>query len=102
MERGNLGGTAGANFKTLAAIVNEPHAPYAARVAAVEALLDRGHGREARRPASVAVNQIRVRRQSANGQGDRPRSTAVVARPRRRGDRVDAAREGVRDETSPL
>jgi hypothetical protein len=31
--------------KTLAAIMNEPHAPYAARVAAAEALLDRGWGR---------------------------------------------------------
>jgi putative ABC transport system substrate-binding protein len=51
-------------------------------------------GREARRPASVAVNQIRVRHQPANGQGARPRSAAVVARPRRRGDRVEAAREG--------
>ena len=31
--------------KTLAAIMNEPRAPYAARVAAAEALLDRGWGR---------------------------------------------------------
>ena len=31
--------------KTLAAIMNEPHAPYAARVAAAEALLDRGWGK---------------------------------------------------------
>ena len=31
--------------KTLAAIMNEPSAPYAARVAAAEALLDRGWGK---------------------------------------------------------
>ena len=31
--------------KTLAAILNEPRAPYAARVAAAEALLDRGWGK---------------------------------------------------------
>jgi hypothetical protein len=31
--------------RTLAAIMNEPHAPYAARVAAAEALLDRGWGK---------------------------------------------------------
>jgi hypothetical protein len=31
--------------KTLAAIMAEPHAPYAARVAAAEALLDRGWGK---------------------------------------------------------
>ena len=31
--------------KTLSAIMNEPHAPYAARVAAAEALLDRGWGK---------------------------------------------------------
>jgi len=31
--------------KTLAAIMNEPRAPYAARVAAAEALLDRGWGK---------------------------------------------------------
>src|SRR5262245_29754216 len=31
--------------KTLAAIMNEPRAPYAARVAAAEALLNRGWGR---------------------------------------------------------
>ena len=30
--------------RTLAAIMNEPRAPYAARVAAAEALLDRGWG----------------------------------------------------------
>jgi hypothetical protein len=31
--------------RTLAAVMNEPHAPYAARVAAAEALLDRGWGK---------------------------------------------------------
>jgi hypothetical protein len=34
--------------KTLAAIMNEPHAPYSARVAAAEALLDRGWGKPRR------------------------------------------------------
>ena len=45
-------------------------------------------GREARRPAGLAVDQIRVRHQPANGQGARPRSAADAARPRRRGDRM--------------
>ena len=45
-------------------------------------------GRQARRPAGLAVDQIRVRHQPANGQGARPRRAANAARPRRRGDRI--------------
>jgi hypothetical protein len=44
----------GANFKTLAAIVNEPHAPYAARVAAVELCSIGGTGAK---PADLPVLQ---------------------------------------------
>src|SRR5262245_59321620 len=45
-------------------------------------------GREARRPAGLAVDQIRIRHQRANGQGARHRGAAAAARQRRRGDRV--------------
>ena len=45
-------------------------------------------GRQARRPAGLAVDQIRVGHQPANGQSARPRRAAYAARPRRRGDRV--------------
>src|SRR5262249_5159114 len=45
-------------------------------------------GREARRPAGLAVEQIRVRHQRANGEIARHRSAQRVATARRRGDRV--------------
>src|SRR4029450_12838561 len=45
-------------------------------------------GRNPRAPAGLAVDQIRVRHQPANGQGTRPRSAADAHRPRRRGDRM--------------
>ena len=49
-------------------------------------------GREARRPAGRAVDQIRIRHQPANGQGARPRRASNAARARRRGDRMRAPR----------
>ena len=45
-------------------------------------------GRQARRSASHAANQIRVRNQPQDRQGARPRNSANTARPRRRGDRM--------------
>src|SRR6266487_523472 len=45
-------------------------------------------GRQARRLAGAAADEIRVGDQPANGQGARHRSSAVAARPRRRGDRM--------------
>src|SRR5262249_9000995 len=47
-------------------------------------------GRETRRPAGRAVDQVRVRHQSSDRQGTRPRSPTDAAGPRRRGDRVTA------------
>ena len=38
----------------------------------------------------LAVDQIRVRHQPANGQGARPRRAGDAARPRRRGDRIES------------
>ena len=46
-------------------------------------------GREARRPAGLAVDQIRVRHQPANGQGARPRGAGEATRSCRRGDRMN-------------
>jgi ABC-type uncharacterized transport system substrate-binding protein len=46
-------------------------------------------GREASRLAGHAVYQVRVRAQSQDRQGARPRHTADAARARRRGDRVN-------------
>src|SRR5262249_30865725 len=45
-------------------------------------------GRQARRPAGAAVDEIRVRHQSANGQGARPRRAFAPPATRRRGDRM--------------
>jgi putative ABC transport system substrate-binding protein len=45
-------------------------------------------GRQARRFASRAVDQVRVRHQPPDCQSDRPRSAGDAARPRRRGDRI--------------
>src|SRR5262249_54001762 len=45
-------------------------------------------GRQARRPAGAAVDQIPVRHQSANGAGARHRGAAGAALYRRRGDRM--------------
>jgi len=42
----------------------------------------------ARRPAGVAIDQIRVCHQPANSQGAWYRRAADAARPRRRGDRI--------------
>ena len=47
-------------------------------------------GREARRPAGPAADQVRARHQPQDRQGARPRSPADAARPRRRGDRMSA------------
>src|SRR5262249_7130893 len=46
-------------------------------------------GREASRTAGVAVDQIRVRHQRANGEIARHRSAQRIATARRRGDRVN-------------
>ena len=45
-------------------------------------------GAEARRSAGRAADQVRVRHQSQDREGARPRHPADAARPRRRGDRV--------------
>ena len=45
-------------------------------------------GREAGRPAGASADQIRASHQPQDRQGTRARSTAVAARPRRRGDRM--------------
>ena len=52
--------------------------------------LRRSHsqGREARRPSGAGANQVRIGDQSQNRQGARPDNSVLVARPRRRGDRV--------------
>src|SRR6516225_1672755 len=50
-------------------------------------------GRETRRPTGRAVDQVRVRHQSSDRQGTRPRSPSDPARPRRQGDRVMRRRE---------
>src|SRR6516225_3042620 len=44
--------------------------------------------RKTRRPAGRAVDQVRVRDQSSDRQGTRPRSPSDPARPRRRADRM--------------
>ena len=44
--------------------------------------------REARRYTGRATDQVRARHQSQGCEGDRPRNSALAARPRRRGDRV--------------
>src|SRR5215831_3679258 len=44
--------------------------------------------RKTRRPAGRAVDQVRVRNQSSDRQGTRPRSPSDPARPRRRADRM--------------
>src|SRR5262245_32120137 len=44
--------------------------------------------RKTRRPAGRAVDQVRVRHQSSDRQGTRPRSPSDPARPCRRGDRM--------------
>ena len=48
-------------------------------------------GREARRPAGRAVDQVRVRHQPANRESARPRRAADAARHHRRGDRMTAS-----------
>ncbi len=48
-------------------------------------------GRQARRPAGRAVDQVRVRHQPANGEGARHRGAGNAPRDRRRGDPVSAA-----------
>src|SRR5262249_35675794 len=50
-------------------------------------------GRETRRPAGPAGDQVRVRYQPTNGQGARHHHPANAARPRRRGDRMIRPRE---------
>ena len=55
--------------KTLAAIMNEPRAPYAARVAAAEALLDRGWGKRGNRMRRDKAS-LRHRNPRADGQCD--------------------------------
>ena len=56
--------------------------------------LRRSHpqGREAGRPAGAGADQVRAGDQPQDRQGARPRSAADAARPRRRGDRMRAAR----------
>src|SRR5262249_50287300 len=49
--------------------------------------------REARRPAGLAIHQIRVRPQPANGPSDRHRRAQRAAIARRRGDRMIGRRE---------
>jgi putative ABC transport system substrate-binding protein len=46
-------------------------------------------GRQARRPAGLAVDQIRVRHQHADGKGTRHRGSQFAANCSRRGDRID-------------
>ena len=57
-------------------------------------------GCEARRPAGDAVNQIRVRHQSANRQGTRHRGAQLVAIARRRVDRMIASFAAVHESES--
>src|SRR5262249_37535311 len=47
-------------------------------------------GRQARRPAGLAVHQVRVRHQHANGEGAWSRRAVASAAARRRGDRMTA------------
>src|SRR5215472_9402260 len=47
-------------------------------------------GRETRRPAGAGADQVRPGDQPQDREGARPRSAAVAARPRRRGDRMIA------------
>ena len=49
-------------------------------------------GREAGRPSGAGADQVRAGHQPQDRQGARPRSAADAARPRRRGDRMRAAR----------
>ena len=49
-------------------------------------------GRQACRPAGRAVDQVRAGHQPRDRQDARPRRAAHAARPRRRGDRMNAAR----------
>ena len=56
--------------KTLAAIMNEPHAPYAARVAAAEALLDRGWGKPRQSHEAEITHRYVDRNPGADGQCD--------------------------------
>jgi len=55
--------------KTLAAIMNEPHPPYAARVAAAEALLDRGWGKP-RQSHEAEITHRYDRNSGADGKCD--------------------------------
>src|SRR4051794_36512096 len=45
-------------------------------------------GREPRRPARRAIDQVRIGHQPTDRQSDWPRHSTVAARPRRRGDRM--------------
>src|SRR5262249_23754417 len=71
--------------KTLAAIMNEPSAPYPSRVAAAEALLDRGWGK----PIAIASGRdnapLRDRDSRADGQCDMGSGGAGTARAAREG-----------------
>src|SRR3954471_16041076 len=55
----------------------------------------RPEGRQAGGPAGRSVNQIRASDQSDDGPYSWPRSSAVAARPRRRGDRMSTRREAI-------
>ena len=52
--------------------------------------VDKILGREARRPAGRAADQVRAGHQPEDREGARPRRAADAARPRRRGDRMSA------------
>ena len=49
-------------------------------------------GREARRPSGAVTDQVRTGDQPEDRQGARPRNSADIARPRRRGDRISQRR----------
>ena len=52
-------------------------------------------GREAGRPAGAGADQVRTGDQPQDRQGARPHRSAVAARPRRRGDRINGAMSAI-------
>src|SRR6266540_3855153 len=70
---------------TKAAAFERWHEPDDARVSSPDS-----QGRETRRPASPATDQVRAGHQRKDREGARPRNPADIARARRRGDRMNS------------